>query len=111
MMGNQPFYQHPNTLGKASLALGISSLVLVFGIGLCALVGTAQGWVGLFATPAVWRQPLAGDRYRRTGLGQRRSMSIHRHFARTEWRRVSTTSRLIYQLSIYFILSYAVIRV
>jgi hypothetical protein len=50
-MGNRPFYQQPNTLGKASLALGISSLVLVFGIGLCALVGTAQGWVGLFATP------------------------------------------------------------
>jgi hypothetical protein len=50
-MGNQPFYQQPNTLGKASLALGISSLVLVFGIGLCALVGTAQGWAALFATP------------------------------------------------------------
>jgi hypothetical protein len=43
-MGNQPFYQQPNTLGKASLALGISSLVLVFGIGLCAVVGVAQGW-------------------------------------------------------------------
>jgi hypothetical protein len=41
-MTNMPF-QQPNTLGKASLALGISSLVLVFVVGLCALVGTAQG--------------------------------------------------------------------
>lgn len=50
-MGNQPFYQQPNTLGKASLGLSIASLVLVFGIGLCALVGAAQGWVGALATP------------------------------------------------------------
>ena len=50
-MNNRPFYQQPNTLGKASLALGVSSLVLVFGIGLCALVGAAQSWVGAIATP------------------------------------------------------------
>ena len=50
-MGNQPLYQQPNTLGKASLGLSIASLVLVFGIGLCALVGAAQGWVQLLGTP------------------------------------------------------------
>ena len=50
-MNNRPFYQQPNTLGKASLALSISSLVFVFGIGLCALVGAAQGWAGVIATP------------------------------------------------------------
>ena len=50
-MSNQPFYRQPNTLGKASLALSVSSLVLVFGIGLCALVGAAQGWAGVIGTP------------------------------------------------------------
>jgi hypothetical protein len=50
-MSNQPFYQQPNTLGKASLALSIASLLFVFGIGLCALVGAAQGWAGVIATP------------------------------------------------------------
>jgi len=50
-MSHQPFYQQPNTLGKASLTLSIASLVLVFGIGLCALVGAAQGWVQLLGTP------------------------------------------------------------
>jgi hypothetical protein len=50
-MNNRPLYQQPNTLGKASLALSISSIVLVFGIGLCALVGAAQNWVGVVATP------------------------------------------------------------
>ena len=43
--------QHPNTIGNASLALGILSLSLVFGIGLCALVGAQQGWVGIAGTP------------------------------------------------------------
>ena len=33
--------QQPNALGNASLALGILSLTLVFGIGLCALTGVA----------------------------------------------------------------------
>ncbi len=34
-----------NTLGNASLGLGIASASLVFGIGLCALVGARQGWL------------------------------------------------------------------
>jgi hypothetical protein len=34
--------QQPNTLGKASLILGIASISLVFGLGLCGLVGGAQ---------------------------------------------------------------------
>ena len=32
----------PNTLGKASLILGVVSISLVFGLGLCGLVGGAQ---------------------------------------------------------------------
>jgi hypothetical protein len=40
----------PNTLGNASLGLGIASLALVFGIGLCALVGHQQGWLHVLAT-------------------------------------------------------------
>jgi len=43
--------QQPNTIGNASLALGIASLALVFGIGLCALVGAQQGWIGIAGTP------------------------------------------------------------
>jgi hypothetical protein len=43
--------QQSNTLGKASLGLGIASISLVFGIGLCALVGAQQGWVQLLGTP------------------------------------------------------------
>jgi hypothetical protein len=39
--------QQPNTLGNASLGLGIASAALVFGIGLCALTGAGQGWVRL----------------------------------------------------------------
>jgi hypothetical protein len=42
----------PNTLGNASLGLGIASAGLVFGLGLCALVGVQQGtWIQLAATP------------------------------------------------------------
>jgi hypothetical protein len=41
----------PNTLGNASLALGIASASLVFGIGLCALVGARQNWLPAAATP------------------------------------------------------------
>ncbi len=41
----------PNILGNASLGLGIASASLVFGIGLCALVGVRQGWIGAAATP------------------------------------------------------------
>lgn len=40
-----------NPLAGTSLALGVVSVALVFGIGLCALVGAQQGWLGLAATP------------------------------------------------------------
>ena len=43
--------QGPNTLGNASLALGIASSALVFGIGLCALTGVGQRWIQLAGTP------------------------------------------------------------
>jgi cytochrome c biogenesis protein CcdA len=43
--------QQPNTVGNASLVLGIISLSLVFGIGLCALTGLQQRWLQLAATP------------------------------------------------------------
>jgi hypothetical protein len=43
--------QHPNALGNASLGLGIASLALVFGIGLCAVTGVAQQWIQLVGTP------------------------------------------------------------
>ncbi len=42
--------QQANTLGKVSLALGVASLSLVFGIGLCGLVGAQQGWLGVAGT-------------------------------------------------------------
>ena len=42
--------QNPNTLGNASLALGIASAALVFGIGLCALSGLGHKWLGLAGT-------------------------------------------------------------
>jgi hypothetical protein len=35
----------PNTLGKASLFLGIIGIVFVFAVGLCAGVGQQQGWL------------------------------------------------------------------
>jgi len=41
----------PNTLGNASLALGIASAALVFSIGLCALIGVQQGWIRVAAVP------------------------------------------------------------
>ena len=43
--------QHPNTLGNASLGLGIASAALVFSIGLCALTGVTQKWIQLVGTP------------------------------------------------------------
>lgn len=43
--------QSPNTLGNASLGLGIASLALVFGIGLCAVTGVTQQWIQLVGTP------------------------------------------------------------
>ncbi|MBI3738416.1 MAG: hypothetical protein HY258_05160 [Chloroflexi bacterium] len=48
-MTNPP--QQPNNLGNASLGLGIASAALVFGIGLCALTGLGQRWLGLVGTP------------------------------------------------------------
>lgn len=39
-----------NTLGNAGLALGIVSASLVFGLGVCALVGAQQGWLGAAGT-------------------------------------------------------------
>lgn len=37
--------QVPNTLGKASLVLGILASTAVFSTGLCAGVGQQQGWL------------------------------------------------------------------
>jgi hypothetical protein len=48
-MTNSP--QQPNTLGNASLGLGIASSALVFSIGLCALTGVAQNWIQLAGAP------------------------------------------------------------
>jgi hypothetical protein len=48
-MSNSP--QGSNPLGNASLALGIASAALVFGIGLCAWTGVAQNWIRLAGTP------------------------------------------------------------
>ena len=50
-MQSPPSPPQPNTLGNASLVLGILSLALVFGIGLCALTGVAQNWIRLAGTP------------------------------------------------------------
>src|SRR3970282_1286811 len=41
----------PNPLGNASLALGIASSSLVFGLALCVLTAVRQGWIRLGATP------------------------------------------------------------
>ena len=43
--------KQPNPLGNASLALGIASAALVFGIGLCAWTGVAQNWIRVAGTP------------------------------------------------------------
>lgn len=43
--------ERPNTLGNASLGLGVASAALVFSIGVCALVGAQQGWIALLGTP------------------------------------------------------------
>lgn len=50
-MEGQQGLQGASTLGKASLGLGIASAALVFGIGICALVGAQQGWINLAGTP------------------------------------------------------------
>ena len=49
-MANNPPPQQPNTLGNASLVLGILGVALVFGIGLCAMVGAQQGWLQVAST-------------------------------------------------------------
>jgi hypothetical protein len=41
----------PNPLGNASLGLGVASAALVFGLGLCAVVGAQQGWLNIAGTP------------------------------------------------------------
>ena len=43
--------QQSNMLGNASLALGVASAALVFGIGFCSLVGANQGWIALAGVP------------------------------------------------------------
>lgn len=43
--------QGPNPLGNVSLALGVTSAALVFGIGLCAWTGVGQNWIRLAGTP------------------------------------------------------------
>ena len=50
-MSQFPVPQQPNTIGNASLVLGILSAIFVFSIGLCALTGASQKWIGLAATP------------------------------------------------------------
>jgi hypothetical protein len=50
-LSNEPAPKGPNTLGNASLALGVTSTALVFGIGLCALTGASQDWIRLAGTP------------------------------------------------------------
>lgn len=50
-MSNGAPQQQTNTLGNASMVLGILAISLVFGIGLCALVGLQQNWLKVAATP------------------------------------------------------------
>ncbi len=50
-MEGSPSAAQSNPLGNASLILGIVSLSLVFGIGLCALAGARQGWARALGTP------------------------------------------------------------
>lgn len=40
-----------NSLGNASLALGIVSAALVFSLALCAWTAVRQGWIRIGATP------------------------------------------------------------
>jgi hypothetical protein len=50
-MSESPTPEKPNTVGNASMVLGIASSALVFGIGLCALTGVGQRWIQLAGTP------------------------------------------------------------
>ena len=45
MSKSAPLPPQPNTLGKASLLLGIFAITFVFSVGLCAGVGKNQGWL------------------------------------------------------------------
>lgn len=42
--------RQPNSLGKASLVLGILASFVVFSVGLCAGVGRQQGWLPAVGT-------------------------------------------------------------
>lgn len=44
-MNSERQSRQPNTLGKASLFLGVVSSIAVFSVGLCAGVGQQQGWL------------------------------------------------------------------
>jgi hypothetical protein len=50
-MAQSPVPQQTNPLGTASLVLGIVSAALVFGIGICAISGSAQKWINIASTP------------------------------------------------------------
>jgi hypothetical protein len=50
-MQEQPPASSSNPLGNASLALGIASSALIFGMAVCAMTGVRQGWIRLGATP------------------------------------------------------------
>ena len=50
MSDSQPPTRQPNTLGKASLVLGILAILFVFSIGLCAGVANQQGWLQAVGT-------------------------------------------------------------
>lgn len=50
-MSQSPTPEKPNSVGNASMILGIASSALVFGIGLCAWTGIGQRWIQLAGTP------------------------------------------------------------
>ena len=50
MIDQYPLPKQPNTLGKASLVLGILATSFVFSVGLCAGVGQQQGWLQAVGT-------------------------------------------------------------
>lgn len=51
MSNAPPEPERTNPLGSLSLGLGVASVALVFGIGLCAVTGVTQGWIRLAGTP------------------------------------------------------------
>jgi hypothetical protein len=48
---SQPPEPRPAPLSRASLSLGIASAAFVFGLGITALIGANQGWLGLVGIP------------------------------------------------------------